>query len=126
MGLSPPSFHSSLVEKWDEEEKQESIETVLRVVPPSYHQYLDVFSMVKSKKLPQHHACDHHIEPEGCVHPVGIIYSLSNNESETLGAYISENVEKVLIRLSSSSTGAPVLFSRKRMMAVVCVLTPAN
>ncbi|MBW0552166.1 hypothetical protein O181_091881, partial [Austropuccinia psidii MF-1] len=34
--------------------------------------------------------------------------------SETLQAYISENVEKCFIRPSSSSTGAPVLFVKKK------------
>ncbi|MBW0557510.1 hypothetical protein O181_097225 [Austropuccinia psidii MF-1] len=91
MDLPPLSFHASLEEQWDEEEDPEEIETVLKVVPPAYHQYLDVFSNVKAEKLPPHHACDHHIELEGLLPPVGVIYSLSNQESETLWAYISEN-----------------------------------
>ncbi|MBW0484879.1 hypothetical protein O181_024594 [Austropuccinia psidii MF-1] len=114
MDLPPLSFQASLEEQWDDEEGPEQIETVLKVVPPAYHQYLDVFSKVKAEKLPQHHACDHHIELEGLLPPVGFIYSLSNQESETLRAYISENVEKGFIRPSSSSTGAPVLFVKKK------------
>ncbi|MBW0512279.1 hypothetical protein O181_051994 [Austropuccinia psidii MF-1] len=51
---------------------------------------------------------------EGSLPPVGVIYSLSNQESDTLRAYISENVERGFIRPSSSSTGAPVLFFRKK------------
>ncbi|MBW0560455.1 hypothetical protein O181_100170 [Austropuccinia psidii MF-1] len=113
MDLPLLSFHASLEEKWDEEEEPEEIETVLKVVPPSYHQYLDVFSKVKAEKLPVHHTCDHHIELEGLVPPVGVIYSLSNQESETLWTYISENVAKGLIRPSSSSTGETVLFLKK-------------
>ncbi|MBW0504259.1 hypothetical protein O181_043974 [Austropuccinia psidii MF-1] len=46
--------------------------------------------------------------------PVGVTYSLSNKESETLWAHISENVEKGFIRPISSSTGAPVLFVKKK------------
>ncbi|MBW0569464.1 hypothetical protein O181_109179 [Austropuccinia psidii MF-1] len=89
---SPPlSFHASLEEQWDEEEEPEEIETVFKLVPPVYHQYLDVFSKVKAEKLPPHRACDHHIELEGLLPPIGVIYSLSNQESETLRAYISEN-----------------------------------
>ncbi|MBW0581130.1 hypothetical protein O181_120845, partial [Austropuccinia psidii MF-1] len=95
MDLPPLSFHASLEEQWDEEEEPEEIETVL-------------------KKLPPHRACDHHIELEGLLPPIGVIYSLSNQESETLRAYISENVEKGFIRQSSSSTGAPVLFVKKK------------
>ncbi|MBW0474125.1 hypothetical protein O181_013840 [Austropuccinia psidii MF-1] len=104
----------ALLEQCDEEEEPQEIEAVLKVVPPAYHQYLDVFSKVKVEKLPPHCACDHHIELEGLLPPVGVIYSLSKNESETLRAYNPENVEKILIRPSSSSTGAPVLFVKKK------------
>ncbi|MBW0467512.1 hypothetical protein O181_007227 [Austropuccinia psidii MF-1] len=114
MDLLPLSSNASLEEQWDEEEEPEDIETVLKVVPPSYHQNLDVFSKVKTEKLPPHRTCDNHIELEGLLPPVGVIYSLSNNESETLWAYISENVKKCFIRPSSSSKGAPVLFVKKK------------
>ncbi|MBW0489229.1 hypothetical protein O181_028944 [Austropuccinia psidii MF-1] len=54
------------------------------------------------------------MELEGLLPPVGAIYSLSNQESETLWAYISKNVEKVFIIPSFSLTGAPVLFVKKK------------
>ncbi|MBW0473794.1 hypothetical protein O181_013509 [Austropuccinia psidii MF-1] len=114
LDLPPLSFHASMEEQWDEEEEQGEIETVLKVVPPDYHQYLDVFSKVKAEKRPPHPACDHHIKLEGLIPPVGVIYSLSSKESETLRAYISENVEKGFIRPRSSSTGASVLFDKKK------------
>ncbi|MBW0574321.1 hypothetical protein O181_114036 [Austropuccinia psidii MF-1] len=93
MDLPPSSYHDSLEELWDEEEEPEE---------------------VKAEKLPPHCACDHHIELEGSLPPVGVIYSLSKQESDTLRAYISENVEKGFIQPSSSSTGAPVLFVKKK------------
>ncbi|MBW0511686.1 hypothetical protein O181_051401 [Austropuccinia psidii MF-1] len=74
--LPPLSFHAFLKEQWDEEEEPEEIETVLKVVPPAYHQYLDVFSKVKEAKLPPHCACDHHIKLEGLLPPAVFIYSL--------------------------------------------------
>ncbi|MBW0556439.1 hypothetical protein O181_096154 [Austropuccinia psidii MF-1] len=114
MYLRPLSFHASLGEKWDEEEEPEEIETVLKVVPPAYHQYLDVFSKVKAEKLPPHRACDHHIKLEGLLPPIGVIYSLSNQESETVLVYISDNVDIGFIRPISSSPGAPVLFVKKK------------
>ncbi|MBW0494983.1 hypothetical protein O181_034698 [Austropuccinia psidii MF-1] len=78
--------------------------------------------MVKAAKLPPHRACDNHIKLEGSLPPVGVIYSLSKQESDTLRAYISENVEKSFIRPSSSSTGAPVLFVKKKAGGVrLCV-----
>ncbi|MBW0561443.1 hypothetical protein O181_101158 [Austropuccinia psidii MF-1] len=114
MDLPPSSYYDSLEELWDEEEEPEEMETVMKVVPSVYHQYLNLFSKVKAVKLPPHCACDHHIELKGPLPPVGVIYSLSNQESDTLRAYISENVEKGFIRPSSSSTGEPVLFVKKK------------
>ncbi|MBW0461242.1 hypothetical protein O181_000957 [Austropuccinia psidii MF-1] len=114
MDLPPLSFHASLEEQWDEEEEPEEIETVLKVVPPAYLKYLDLLSKVKAEKLPPHQACDNHIELEGLLPPLGVIHSISNEDSETLWAYISENVEKGSIGPSSSSTGAPVLFVNKK------------
>ncbi|MBW0508244.1 hypothetical protein O181_047959 [Austropuccinia psidii MF-1] len=86
----------------------------MKVVPSAYHQYLDVFSKVKAEKLPPHQACDHHIELEGSLPPARVIYPLLNQESYTLRAYISKNVEKGFILPSSSSTGEPVLFVKKK------------
>ncbi|MBW0496590.1 hypothetical protein O181_036305 [Austropuccinia psidii MF-1] len=74
MDLPPLSFHASLEEQWDEEEDPEEIETGLKVVPISHHQYLDVFSKVKAEKLPPHGSCDHHVKLEGLLPPVGVIY----------------------------------------------------
>ncbi|MBW0527621.1 hypothetical protein O181_067336 [Austropuccinia psidii MF-1] len=54
MDLPPLSFHASLEEKWDDEEEPEEVEKVLKVVPPAYHQYLDVISKVKGEQLPPH------------------------------------------------------------------------
>ncbi|MBW0532393.1 hypothetical protein O181_072108 [Austropuccinia psidii MF-1] len=56
-------------ELWDAEEEPEEIETVMKAVPPAYHQYLDLFSKVKAEKLSPHCACDHDIEPEGSLPP---------------------------------------------------------
>ncbi|MBW0510321.1 hypothetical protein O181_050036 [Austropuccinia psidii MF-1] len=86
MDLPPSSYNDALEELWDEEEESEEVETVMKIVPSVYHQYLDVFSKVKAEKLPPHHAFDHHIELEGSLSPVGVIYSLSNQESNRLRA----------------------------------------
>ncbi|MBW0497008.1 hypothetical protein O181_036723 [Austropuccinia psidii MF-1] len=73
MDLPPLSYHAPLEGQWDDEEDPEEIETVLKVVPPAYHQYLDVFSKVKAEKLPPHCTCDHHIKLEGLLPPFQII-----------------------------------------------------
>ncbi|MBW0472036.1 hypothetical protein O181_011751 [Austropuccinia psidii MF-1] len=67
MDLPPSSYHDSLEELWGEEEEPEEIETLMKVVPSVYHQYLDVFSKVKAEKRPPNCACDHHIELEGSL-----------------------------------------------------------
>ncbi|MBW0499857.1 hypothetical protein O181_039572 [Austropuccinia psidii MF-1] len=122
MGLPPSYYHDSLEEFWDEEEEPEEIETMTKDVPSAYHHYFDVFFKFEAEKLPPHCACDHHIELGGCLPSVGVIYSLSNQDSDTLKAYIQENVEKVLIWPSSSSTGAPVLFVKQKDGALhLCV-----
>ncbi|MBW0558636.1 hypothetical protein O181_098351 [Austropuccinia psidii MF-1] len=86
MDLPPSSYHDSVEELWDEEKEPEEVETWMKVVPSTYHQYLDVFSKVKAEKRPPHCACDHHIELEGSLPPVGVIYFLSKQESDTLRA----------------------------------------
>ncbi|MBW0570890.1 hypothetical protein O181_110605 [Austropuccinia psidii MF-1] len=73
MNLPSSSYHDSLEELWDEAEEPAEVETVMKVVPYVYHQFLDVFSKVKAEKLPPHLACDHHIELEGSLPPVGVI-----------------------------------------------------
>ncbi|MBW0493810.1 hypothetical protein O181_033525 [Austropuccinia psidii MF-1] len=86
MDLPPSSYYDSLEELWDEEEEPEEIETMMRFFTSVYQQYLDVLSKVKAEKLPPHYACDHHNRLEGSLPPVGVIYSLSNKESDTLRA----------------------------------------
>ncbi|MBW0491114.1 hypothetical protein O181_030829 [Austropuccinia psidii MF-1] len=54
MDLPPSSYHDSMEELWDEEEEPEEIDNMMKVVPPAYHQYFDVFSKVK---------CPHDIPP---------------------------------------------------------------
>ncbi|MBW0553464.1 hypothetical protein O181_093179 [Austropuccinia psidii MF-1] len=114
MDLPPSSYHDSLEELWDGEEEPEEIETMMKFVSSAFHQYLDVLPKVKAEKLPPHPACDNHIELEGSLPPVGVIYYLSNQESDTLSAYILENFAKGFIWPSSSSIGAPVLFVKKK------------
>ncbi|MBW0510628.1 hypothetical protein O181_050343 [Austropuccinia psidii MF-1] len=84
MDIPPLSFHAFLEEQCYEKEEPEEIETVVEVVTPAYHHYLDLFSKVKAEKPPPHCACDHHIKLEGLLPPVGVVYSLSNEESEKL------------------------------------------
>ncbi|MBW0461427.1 hypothetical protein O181_001142 [Austropuccinia psidii MF-1] len=51
MDLPNLSFHASMEEQWDDEQEPEEIETVLKVVPPAYHHYLDVFFKVRKRNF---------------------------------------------------------------------------
>ncbi|MBW0488100.1 hypothetical protein O181_027815 [Austropuccinia psidii MF-1] len=111
------SYHDFLEELWEEEEEEEEEEevgTMIDVVTFAYHNYLDVFSKLKEERIPPHYTCDHHIKLEGSLLLMGVIYSLSNQESDKLRAHISESVEKGFIQTSSSSTGAPILFVKTK------------
>ncbi|MBW0505610.1 hypothetical protein O181_045325 [Austropuccinia psidii MF-1] len=68
--LPPSPYHDSLEELWDEEEQPEEVETMMKVVPSSYHKYLDLSSKLKGEKPPPHCTCDHHIELEGSLPPI--------------------------------------------------------
>ncbi|MBW0488335.1 hypothetical protein O181_028050 [Austropuccinia psidii MF-1] len=78
--LPPSSYHDSLEELLDEEEEPKEVETVMKAVPSSYHQYLDVFYKVKAEESPPHCTCVDPIKLEGSLPPVGRIYSLSNQD----------------------------------------------
>ncbi|MBW0505753.1 hypothetical protein O181_045468 [Austropuccinia psidii MF-1] len=93
MDLPPLSLHDSLEEQWVEEEEAEEIETMLKVVPTAYHKYLNALSKVKEVKLPPHCACDHHIELDGLLPPVGVI-SIKPRVRNTEGLHFRECRER--------------------------------
>lgn len=77
-----------------------------------------MFSEIEADTLPKHGPHDHQIplvNQEGKV-PFGPIYSLSQSELQTLSEYLEDNLKKGFIRPSSSPTGAPILFVKKRMV----------
>ncbi|MBW0473557.1 hypothetical protein O181_013272 [Austropuccinia psidii MF-1] len=84
--LPPSSYHDSLEQLWDEEEEPDKIKTMMKVVTSAYHHYLDVFSKVTSERPPPHLTCDNHIELYKSLPPSGVIYSFSNQQSDTLRA----------------------------------------
>ncbi|SPC60939.1 uncharacterized protein UHOD_11199 [Ustilago sp. UG-2017b] len=85
------------------------------IIPPEYHQYLDVFSRVRADKLLPHRTYDHHIPlEEGKSPPFGPIYSLSEHELKTLRGYLEENLAKGFISPSDSPAASPILFVKKK------------
>ena len=113
MVLSHPP-QASVPVSFEEDDEIEDYETIKKMLPLVYHDYVDVFSSFKADKLPPRRPYDHKIELTGPAPSPGPVYSLSKQESPELQDYIAENVEKGFIRPSKSNTGSPVLFVPKK------------
>ena len=84
------------------------------LLPPEYHEFLDVFSRKESNILPPHRPCDHKIELKpGSEPPCKSLYGMSREENIELRKYLEENLEKGFIRASQSPAASPVLFVKK-------------
>ena len=88
---------------------------LLNAIPAEYQDFANVFSKKEASRLPKHGAFDHEIKlKEGFVHPYGPLYSLSKKELQETKKFLEEYLEQGLIRPSSSSAGAPILFAKKK------------
>ena len=85
------------------------------MVPSDYHDLLPLFKKAVADKLPPHRKYDHTIPlKDDFEPPYGPLYSLSRNELLALKEWIQENLSKGFIKASSSPSGAPILFIRKK------------
>lgn len=83
-------------------------------LPPDYHSYVDVFSVLESDKLPPHRSYDHAINLEPRTKPDhGPLYGVSRDELLVLKKYLEDNLRKGFIRASTSSAASAVLFAKK-------------
>lgn len=84
------------------------------MVTREYHEFLPLFSEAAARALPPRHTYHHKITlKEGCVGPVGPLYSLSRTELVILRDWIQDNLTMRLIRASHSPCGAPIMFAQK-------------
>ena len=85
------------------------------LLPAQYHKFLDIFSKDNTDKLPSlHPGVDHKIKMEpGTQALSGPLYSMSREELEVLKKYLTENLNKSFIQVSSSPAAAPVFFVKK-------------
>ena len=90
-------------------------ELITKVVPPEYHDFFNVFSHEEAKLMPPHRPYDHTIDLENDqMPPHSHIYPLSGTELSTLHKFLDDMLGKGFICSSSSPSGAPVLFAKKK------------
>ena len=84
------------------------------IVPPEYHDFLDVFSKEKADELPPHRKHDHTIELlEGKGPGHAPLYNMSEGELLPVKRYLEENLKKGFITASSAPFASPILFAKK-------------
>ena len=87
---------------------------LLTKLPPEYHSYADVFSVLEFDKLPSHRSYDHAINLElETKLDHGSLYGMSRDELLVLKKYLEDNLCKRFIRASTSLAASPVLFAKK-------------
>lgn len=97
-----------------EQETDDNPVQLRTIIPPEYHDFLELFLKQEADKLPPHRYVDHAIEiEEGKKPPFGPLYSMSEAELRALKQYLEENLSKGFIRASKSSAASPVLFAKK-------------
>ena len=84
-------------------------------IPTKYQAFTKVFSKKKVNELPVHRTHDHAINLEGIGDPpFGPLYNLSGNKLKVLQDYLVDNLVKGFIQASTSPSGAPILFVKKK------------
>ena len=84
-------------------------------VPKLYCNLEGIFSEEKANELPVSSPYNHKIKLEGdCWPPYSPIYPLSTPKLQVLREYLNDNLVKGFIQHSTLSTGAPILFVKKK------------
>ena len=92
---------------------------MLATEPPrilsEYKEFTKVFSKKQANELPMHGAHNHSIKLEGSGDlPFRSLYNLSGNELKVLWDYLVDNLAKGFIQASTSPSGVPILFVKKK------------
>ena len=100
--LSVTKVDSSLI--FNPEEEPDDIADILRVVPSTFHEYLDVFSKARAEKLPPHRSYDHSVDLiyTNDLPAVGPTYSTSAIEAQALKSEIDGMLAKGFIQPSTA------------------------
>ena len=87
----------------------------LSQIPTEYQVFTGVISKKKVNELPVHRTHNHTINLKGTGDPLfGPLYNLSGNELKVLWNYLADNLAKGFIRASTSPSGVPIIFVKKK------------
>jgi hypothetical protein len=99
----------------ESEETVEDIETALYIPSRLRVAFADVFDTGRADRLPANRETDYSIDLRlGTDPPFQRLYRLSPTEQKALSEFITEGLEKGIIRESVSPAGAPILFVPKK------------
>ena len=89
--------------------------SVTEIVPPEYHEFLDVFDEQKANWFLESRPWDHKIEKKEGFEPRFFKnYNLTLEEQVELDSFLKENLEKGYIRPSQSPMASPFFFVKKK------------
>jgi len=84
------------------------------LLPPEYHDFLDVFSRELANTLPERRSYDHKIQlQEGKTSTFEPLYDMSQDELRVLKKYLEDNLAKGFIQVSSFPAVSSILFVKK-------------
>jgi hypothetical protein len=86
-----------------------------QLVPPEYHEYLDIFDKDKANKFPDTQFWDHKIEMKSRFEPKSFkTYNLTPEEQIELDRFQKENLYKGYIKLLQLPMASPFFFVKKK------------
>jgi hypothetical protein len=86
-----------------------------QLVPPEYHEYLDIFDKDKANQFPDTQPWDHKIEMKSGFEPKSFkTYNLTLEEQIELDKFLKENLDKGYIKPSQSPMASLFFFVKKK------------
>jgi hypothetical protein len=86
-----------------------------QLVPPEYHEYLDIFNKDRANQFPDTWPWDHKIEMKSGFEPKSFkTYNLTPEEQIKLEKFLKENLDKGYIKPSQSPMASPFFFVKKK------------
>jgi hypothetical protein len=90
-------------------------QTPEQLVPPEYHEYLDIFDEDKANRFSDTRPWDHKIEMKVGFEPKSFkTYNLTLEEQIELDKFLKENLDKGYIKPSQSPMASPFFFVKKK------------